>query len=401
MPHRLDLLVERLTHSRALGLYSYNTAFERSGQCHVEFEGRRYLMASSYDYLSLIGHPRIEQAAIAAISRRGTATGGVRLLTGTIPEHCGLERQIAQHYGAEDCVTFSAGYFANIGAMAAFGGPAVTAHVDALAHRSVLDACTLAGSRIRRFRHNDADDLERRLKQRPRGDRAIVFIESLYSMDGDIAPVARIAEVANAAGAPLIVDDAHGLGVLEPPGAALAGAGPSGVSAWVGSLSKAVPSNGGFVATDAATADRIRHLAGPYIFSAASTPAAVAAAAAAIEVIGAEGWRRDRLRANIRHFRAVLPRATAAHDPASPIFPIYFADDDCTLRAAAALRAAGIIASPIVSPAVGPNRPRLRICVNAAHQLEDLELLARAIGDFDAAAGLVPETGPRNRARAS
>lgn len=386
-------MVDRLTRSRALGLYPYNLAFERSGQCHVELGGRRYLMASSYDYLSLIGHPRIEQAAIRAIGRWGTATGGVRLLTGTIPEHHRLERRIAQVYGAEESVTFSSGYFANIGAMAAFGGAAVTAYVDALAHRSILDACTLAGSRIRRFRHNDPGDLEQRLRQRRSGEVAVVFIESLYSMDGDVAPVERIAAIAASADALLLVDDAHGLGVLEPKRA-------RGVAAWIGSLSKAVPSNGGFVATDAATADRIRHLAAPYIFSAAAGPGAIAAAAEAIDVIEAEGWRRDALRANIRHFRSVLPR-DLAFDPASPIIPIHFPDDDRALRAAAALKEAGIIACPIVSPAVGPNQPRLRICINSAHRTEDLDLLARVIGEVDALMSSAPETTPRNRARAS
>jgi glycine C-acetyltransferase len=344
----------------------------------VLLEGRRYLMASSYDYLSLIGHPHIDDAAIDAVRRNGTGTGGVRLLTGTIPDHRRLERCIAERYGTEDCVTFSSGYFANIAAMAAFGGRSVTAFVDSLSHRSVIDACTLARSPLVRFRHNDPADAARLAAGRG-GASGVVFVESLYSMDGDRAPLFEMAGVARAAGLPLLIDDAHGLGVLDHP---TEGPGEVVPAAWVGALSKAVPSNGGFVAMSREAADRIRHLAAPYIFSAAAAPAAVAAARAAFEVMRDEPWRQAALRANIECFARLLFGEAHGHDLHSPIFPIYFREDEQTLLAAAALKSAGIIATPIVSPAVGANQPRLRICINAAHSSEDLERLARAIRDL-------------------
>jgi 7-keto-8-aminopelargonate synthetase-like enzyme len=380
-----DKLFERLAASRTSGLYPYNLAFERVDSTHVQLDGQTLLMASSYDYLSLIGDPRVEEAAVAAIRKRGTATGGVRLLTGSIPEHRALERRLAAHYGTEDCVTFSSGYFANIGAMAAWGSPQVLAHVDVLSHRSVLDACILAGSPIRRFRHVDLDDLERRLA-RAAARPSLVFVESLYSMDGDLTAIEEAAAIAGRAGVPLLVDDAHGLGVLDlarPPGRS-----GGRVTAWTGSLSKAIPSNGGFIATDCASADRIRHLAGPYIFSAAPAPGAVAAAIAALDILAAEPARRERLRANIRDFRAALPRDVTRHDPGSPIFPIRYRSDEQALRASAVLREAGIFATPIVSPAVGPGQARLRICINAAHLTNDLTRLAQAVGAFDHAEGI-------------
>tara|TARA_R110001606_G_scaffold241078_1_gene389091 strand:+ start:20103 stop:21269 length:1167 start_codon:yes stop_codon:yes gene_type:complete len=372
-----QVVIERLTASRTAGLYPYNMPLERVNRTHVRLNRDILLMASSYDYLSLIGDPRIEQATIEAIRDHGTSTGGVRLLTGSTPAHRALEARLAAQYGTEDCVTFSSGYFANIGAMACWGAPNTLAHVDILSHRSVLDACTLAGSPIRRFRHNSAEDLRRRLARA--GDQSgIVFIESLYSMDGDLAEISDIDQVASDAGAPLLVDDAHGLGILDPPR-------DHHVTAWVGALSKAVPSNGGFVATDAENADRIRHLAGPYIFSAAAVPGAVAAAHTALAVIAEEPWRRERLRSNVRHLVVSLGHGFAFHDTRAPIVPVRYTSDEQTLRAAQSLREAGLFVTPIVSPAVGPNQPRLRICVNTAHRLEDLSRLAEAILKFDRA----------------
>lgn len=373
-------LLDRLTSSRAMGLYPYNLALDRIDATQVRLGDEVLVMVSSYDYLSLIGDARIEDAAIAAIRQRGTSTGGVRLLTGSTKEHRTLERRLAEHYGTEDCVTFSSGYFANIGVMAALGGPDVTAWVDALSHRSVLDACSLARSPIRRFRHNDFADLGHRLARV--GDRpGILFVESLYSMDGDLAPIETAAQAAAQAGLPLLVDDAHGLGTVLPPR-------DCGVTAWVGSLSKAIPSNGGFVATDAATADRIRHLAGPYIFSAATAPGAVAAAHAALRIVAEEPWRCDQLRANIVHFVACLGEGYRDHDQRAPIVAIRYASDEQALCAARDLRSAGFFATPIVSPAVGPNQPRLRICINAAHRIEDLSRLAAALLKFDQHAGI-------------
>ncbi|HEU0014580.1 MAG TPA: pyridoxal phosphate-dependent aminotransferase family protein [Longimicrobium sp.] len=387
------LLETRLAETRARGVYPYNQPLTRSGPARALLDGREYLVGSSYDYLSLIGHPAIERAAAEAIARGGTATGGVRLLTGTTPEHLALERRIAALYGTEDCVTFSSGYFANIGAMAAVGGRGTAAFVDALCHRSVIDACTLAGARMHRFRHNDAPHLRERLADAA-GRRAVVFVESVYSMDGDLAPLPGIACAAHAAGATLLVDDAHGLGVLAPPTDPAGGhfrLDGADVRCWVGSLSKAVPSNGGFVATDAATADRIRHVAAPYIFSAAATPSAVAAAACALEVMEAEPWRRQALRRNVAAFLAALDRGAGAHPAESPIVPVHYPDDDTALAAAAFIRDRGALVTPIVSPAVGPRRPRLRICINAAHTPDDLALLAEAVNAFDRTLPVPPE----------
>ncbi|HEU4885839.1 MAG TPA: pyridoxal phosphate-dependent aminotransferase family protein [Longimicrobium sp.] len=380
------LLETRLAESRARGLYPYNLPLTRTGPARATLDGREYVVASSYDYLSLIGHPRIDQAAREAVARHGTATGGVRLLTGTTPEHLALEAHLAALYGTEDCVTFSSGYFANIGAMAAVGSRRTLAYVDALSHRSVIDACVLAGAPMQRFRHNDAAHLRELLRTRPAGRRAVVFVESVYSMDGDLAPVAEIARVAADEGATLLMDDAHGLGVLDAPGGAGGGhfgVAPGTVKAWVGSLSKAVPSSGGFVATDAATADRVRHVAGPYIFSAAATPASVAAAGCALEVMAREPWRREQLRENVRVFAAGLDRPFAGHPPESPILPIHYPDDGAALAAAAFLRGRGVLATPIVAPAVGASRPRLRVCINAAHSADDLAALADGINRFD------------------
>lgn len=380
-------MADRLKESRARGLYPYDKTFERANPPHVLVDGCRCLMASSYDYLSLIGHSRINEAAIQALRRYGTATGGVRLLTGSIPEHRALERRIADRYGTEDCVTFSSGYFANIAAMSVFGGGRVPAFVDLLSHRSIIDACILAGSPIVRFRHNDPSAAAKQIRARGRAS-GVLFVESLYSMDGDRAPLLEFAGVARAAGLPLLVDDAHGLGVVDHPLLK----GDSAPAAWVGALSKAVPSNGGFVATSCEAADQIRHMAAPYIFSAATAPGAVAAAHAALEVFDEEPWRLSTLRKNIANFAALLLGETHEHDPQSPIFPVHFIDDEQALVAAAALKSEGIIATPIVSPAVGPNQPRLRICINAAHRPGDLERIASMLQPFSR----LREKAPRN-----
>ncbi|HLF93987.1 MAG TPA: pyridoxal phosphate-dependent aminotransferase family protein, partial [Planctomycetota bacterium] len=270
------------------GLYTYQRTLEGRSGARVRVGGRDLLMMSSYDYLSLIGHPRIEAAALEAIRAYGTGTGGVRLLTGTNELHHDLEKRFAEFKGAEGAIAFSSGYLANVGVVSALVGPRDWVVADERVHRSILDGCRLARTRIRTFRHNDPAAAEEAFSHRPEGTRVLVIVEGLYSMDGDVCPLPEFVALKKRHGALLMVDEAHSIGVLGATGRGLHehfGIAGREVDLWVASFSKAIPSVGGVVAGSRGMMIYLQHEAAPFMFSAALCPAATAASSAALDVI--------------------------------------------------------------------------------------------------------------------
>ncbi len=384
--------------SRA-GLYTYQAPLGGRSGPRATVRGRPMLMLSAYDYLGLIGDSRIERAAVDAVRAYGTGTGGVRLLTGTTELHRELEREIASFKGTDDALAFTSGYMATLGVISALFGPGDLVVVDSRIHRSVLDACLVARVPVSRFGHNDPESLEQVLRHRRRGQRTLVVVEGIYSMDGDVCPLPAIVDLRRRYGVHLMVDEAHSFGVLGATGRGVDehhGVAASDVDIWMGSLSKAIPSTGGFLAGGRELMIYLQHGAAPFMFSAALCPAAAAAAREALRVLAAEPERLTRLRRNADHLRDGL--ADLGYDTGwseSPVIPVILGDNEAAFRLARSLLDLGIVASAVIPPAVPRGGSRLRLCATAAQTPGDLDLaldafarLARARPATASSAGL-------------
>ncbi len=366
------------------GLYTYQMPLEGRTGTRVSVLGRSRLMLSCYDYLGLAGHPAVEQAAIAAVRTYGTGTGGVRMLTGTTALHRHLEREVAAFKGVEAALTFGSGYLANLAVVAALVGPRDRVLLDAHAHRSLHDACTLARVPVTIFPHNDVVALERELRRRTSGRRTLIVADGLYSMDGDTCPLPELVELKSRYGAFLLVDEAHALGVLGPTGRGVHehfGMAADAVDVWTGSLSKAIPSNGGFLAGRRELIVYLQHAAAPFWFSAALVPAAAGAALEALRVAGREPERLETLRRNAGALRAGLRRrGYDTGDSVSAIVPVLVGEEVATWELARRLFDEGVLASAVVHPAVPRGAARLRLCATAAQSAADLD---EALDAFD------------------
>ncbi|MBS1210818.1 MAG: Glycine C-acetyltransferase [Proteobacteria bacterium] len=367
-------------------LYGYQQPLAASSGPWVERGGRRLLMLSAYDYLGLIGHPAIMAGAIAAIERYGTGTGGVRLLTGTAGIHHELEQALADFLGVEAVATFNSGYDANLAVLSAVLGPGDVAMLDVRAHRSLLDGCRLAGVEIQHFSHNDVADLDVKLSRLSPGRRCLVVVDGVYSMDGDVCRLDALLSVAKRHRARVLVDDAHALGTLGPRGAGTAshfGIDPKEIDVITGSLNKSIPAGGGFVAGRRDLIVYLQHVAAPYMFSAALPPASAGAALAAIRVMEKEPERLARLRRNTEKLASGLRRLDIDIGTSqTPIIPVMAGSNEQAYRMSRRLVDAGIIAMPVIPPAVPRGRSLLRLCVTAAHGEDDIDFALTAFASL-------------------
>lgn len=376
---RIDFLAERYRDSVTEGNYFYETEMTGQTAATVGTEGTDSIMLSSYSYLGLLRHPAIDAAARAALEHYGTGTHGVRLLAGTTSAHRELERRIAEFKGTEAAVVFSTGYTANVAAVSTLVGRHSVVICDKLNHASIVDACRLSGAEFLRFAHNDMEDLKRALVQA--GDRpALVVVDGVFSMDGDIVTLPEIVDLAHEFGAAVMVDEAHSLGVLGETGHGVEehfGLDPSAVDIKMGSLSKAIPASGGYIAGSRGLIDALKHNARPYIFSSALPPSVAAAAAAAFGVIEAEPERVSDLRRKAVWFRDTLRAAGfRTGDSDTPIVPLLCGNETLTYEMTRLCRKNGVYVTPVVFPAVNKALPRLRLVVTAA--LDD-DTLRRAV----------------------
>jgi glycine C-acetyltransferase len=374
---RARRLFEMMGRACEAGVYPFQLPLQTKSGPWVTAEGRELLMLSSYDYLGLIGDPRIDEAAIEAIRKYGTGSGGVRLLTGTLDIHHEMEREVAAFKGTEAAITFSSGYLANLAVVASLLSVQDRVILDSLSHRSLVDACRLAGVPIQRFRHNDIDSLRHEIATGGPANRTLVISDGVFSMDGDICPLADLLQVKRDTGCYLMIDESHASGVLGATGRGTDehfGVSASEVDIWTGSLAKGIPSNGGFVAVSQELAIFLQHSAAPFIFSAALAPSAVAAVTASLQILKREPERVDRLRSNATFLREGLQALgynTAMSETA--IIPVIFDDEASCAFAAGMLREMGLGVTPIMFPAVPLGSARLRLCVTAAHRIPDLE----------------------------
>jgi 8-amino-7-oxononanoate synthase len=372
-----DLFHAGLPHS----LYTYQLPLSRRAGPSSAALGAEFFMFSSYSYLGLIGHPRLEVAVRAAVERYGTSTGGVRLLTGTLQLHHELEAELAAFLGQEAAAVFPSGYDANIAAISSLFGANDVAILDQYAHQSIVDGVRMAGCELRRFRHNDLEDLERRLRQaRNRGARRILIaVDSVFSMDGDEAPLAGIVALKKKHGAFLLVDEAHSIGAIGKTGRGICehqSINPGDVDILTGSLSKAIPSSGGFVAGSRGLKIYVQHGSAPYMFSAAITPANAAAIRESLRILQDEPEHLARLRENTARLseglKLVGMETTAS---TTPIIPVLLGDEWRAYRWARMLLERGVFVSAVVYPAVSPGMARLRLCATAAHREDHFSAL--------------------------
>jgi 8-amino-7-oxononanoate synthase len=357
----------------------------------ISVDGREYLNFSSNDYLALSRHPRVREAAASALSKYGAGSGASRLVTGTLPIHEELEARLAELKGYPACLVFGSGYLANCGAIPSVVGRNDEVFADRLVHASVLDAIALSRARLRRFRHNDAAHLDELLQQ-PASGRRLVVTESVFSMDGDIAPLQDLDRVASQHGAMLMADEAHATGVFGPGGSGLvreAGLEKS-VTLSMATLSKALGGYGGVVACSAVLRDLMVNRARSFIYTTALPPSVVGAALGALDVLRDElGLGEELLRRAARFREALASAGLDTHRSESQIIPVVVGGNEETLRLAARLREQGLIAVAIRPPTVPTGTARLRLSVTLAHTDEDLARAAEVIIGVARAEGLV------------
>ncbi|MGC8856632.1 MAG: aminotransferase class I/II-fold pyridoxal phosphate-dependent enzyme, partial [Anaerolineae bacterium] len=298
---RIRAMNERVNMLKEQGLYFYNQAIQEiHGGAKVLVRGREMSMYASYSYLGLIGHPRINEAAKRAIDRFGTGTNGVRSLAGTLTIHDELEETIAHFKNAEAAITFSSGYATNLTVVSTLMGRGDYVFSDKLNHASIVDGCLMSGAEFRRFRHNDMAHLEGLLKNAPADVAKLVIADSVFSMDGDIIDLPKMVELCKKYNAWLMIDEAHSLGVLGKTGRGIEEyfGMEDVIDIKMGTLSKTIPSVGGYVAAKKEIITYLRHASRAYIFSAALPPAQAAAANEAFKVILDEPWRIEKLNHN-------------------------------------------------------------------------------------------------------
>ncbi|MCL4258238.1 MAG: aminotransferase class I/II-fold pyridoxal phosphate-dependent enzyme [Anaerolineales bacterium] len=374
---RIDGFAERIRLLKEAGLYYYNQPItEMMDESKVLVRGRVMQMFASYSYLGLIGHPRINEAAKAAVDRYGTGTHGVRTLAGTLDIHNELEETIANFKGAETAITYTSGYATNLTVVSTLLGRHDYVFSDRLNHASIVDGCMMSGAKFVRFKHNDLNDLERVLEEAPASSAKLIIADSVFSMDGDIIDLPRIVELSRKHHAWLMIDEAHSIGVLGKTGRGIEEHyGMEGViDIKMGTLSKTIPSVGGYIAGNADMVNYLRHASRAYIFSAALPPAQAAAANEAFKVILDEPWRIEKLTANGKQFISGLQsRGFDTMLTETAIVPVLCGEDDLAYALTRNVQERDIFVLPVVSPAVEQGKARLRATVTAAHKTEDIE----------------------------
>ncbi len=385
---RIQYFLQRVNAARAADYYFFNLPVEElRGGARVLTRGREMLMFGSYSYLGLIGHPRINAAAKAAIDKYGTGTHGVRTLAGTLDLHFELEATIADFKHTEAAITFSSGYVTNLTAVSTLVGRHDVVICDKLNHASIVDGCLLSGANFVRFRHNDMDDLERCLQKAPTDGEAtkLVVVDAVFSMDGDIINLPRVVELCRQYGAWLMVDEAHSVGMLGQTGRGIEEHFDldNVIDLKMGTLSKTIPSVGGYLAGSHDLIHMFRHASRAYIFSAALPPAQAAAAKAAFEVMLEEPERVDTLRRNGVHFREGLKKSgfdTMLTETA--IVPVLCGPDERAYEMVRYCQHDDVFVLPVVAPAVPDGSARLRATVTAGHTAEEID---RALVVFERA----------------
>jgi len=363
-----------------LGLYPYFRVIESGQDAEVKIQGHKISMFGSNSYLGLTSHPKVKEAAIAATRKYGTGTAGSRFLNGTLDIHVELEHRLAHFVNKEAALAFSTGFQSNLGAIPTVVGRNDVAIIDEQSHASIIDATRLSFGRILKYRHNDMDSLEKVLKNlgenTSSGSLRLIVTDGLFSMEGDIAHVDKIVQLAEKFNASVMIDDAHGLGVLGENGAGTVNHfGLDGeVEMIVGTFSKSLASIGGFIAGTEDLINYLQHNARTLIFSASLPPASAASVIAALDIIENEPEHVEKLWENTHHaigrFKELRMDVGKSE---TPIIPVYIRDNDKAFIISKMLFDHGVFVNPVISPAVRPEDSLLRFSLMATHTIAQID----------------------------
>ncbi|MBS1243205.1 MAG: Glycine C-acetyltransferase [Nitrospirae bacterium] len=359
----------------AAGFYPYFRVVESEQDPEVMVQGKKMIMLGSNNYLGLTSHPKVKEAAIEAVKKYGSGCAGSRFLNGTLDIHVQLEEKLAKFFRKENALTFSTGYQTNLGIISSIAGKDDVVVIDKLDHASIIDACRLSYADVKKFKHNDMKSLEFILSEC--GDRGkLVVIDGVYSMEGDIAPLPEIVKVCKKYGARIMVDDAHGVGVLGKTGRGTAehfGL-EKDVDIIMGTYSKSMASIGGFVAASEDVIHYIKHTSRPLIFSASPPPASVASVIAALDVIDQEPERRERLWHNTnKMMKAFKKMGYDTGTSETPIIPLLMGEMERAFMMWKILSDEGVFVNPVAPPATPPGRCLIRTSYMATHTDEQLD----------------------------
>ena len=373
------------------GIYPYFHELESKQDIEVMMEGKRRIMLGSNNYLGLTVNQEVIDAGVEAMKKYGTGCSGSRFLNGTLDLHNKLERELADFLGTEDCVTFSTGFQSNLGIISAICGRQDYIFNDRENHASIYDGCKLSYAKVTRYRHNDMADLEKRLAETPIDAGKLIVSDGVFSMSGDICRLPDIAELAHKYKVRVMVDDAHGLGVIGKGGRGTASyfGLEKEVDITMGTFSKSLASLGGYMVASAKVCEYVRHNSRPFIFSASLTPASCATARAALKVIREHPEIVERLGDLAEYYRDGLAArgvpTVKAENKRIPIIPIYTYDAERTLLISKKLFEEGVYVNPVLPPATAPTECLLRTSLMATHTEsvldEAMDIIARVVLD--------------------
>lgn len=386
---------ERYTLSRevqAAGVYTYYRPISSAQEPVVQMDGDDVIMLGSNNYLGLTSHPEVKQASIEASERYGTGCAGSRLLNGTLDIHVELEERLAEFMRRDAVLTFATGYQVNAGVLSCLLDRHDIAFLDALDHASILDGVRLSFGRSHKFKHNDMDDLRARLAQAPKDRGKLIAVDGVFSMEGDVANLPEIVELKREFDTRLMVDDAHGIGVLGAHGR---GTGEHfglehEIDLVMGTFSKSLAAIGGFVAGSEPVIEFIRHHARSAIFSAAPPPSSCGAVLKAIEIIEREPERQKQLWENTEYMkREIESLGFNTGASASPVIPMVVGDDLTAFTMCSRLQDEGVFVNPIITPAVPPGQAMIRTSYMATHRREHLDQALEALARVGKELGVI------------
>ncbi len=368
---------------KAAGIYPYFRPISSAQDTEVQMNGRRVVMMGSNSYLGLTNHPEVKEAVKKAAEKYGSGCAGSRFLNGTLDIHLELEGELADLVGKEAAVLYSTGFQTNLGVISALVGKDDYVITDREDHASIVDGCLLSFGELVRFNHNDMESLEARLRECGSEAGKLIAVDGVFSMTGDIAELPSITRLAGQYGAAILVDDAHGIGVLGDQGAGTTahfGLGDR-IQLIMGTFSKSLASLGGFVASDRETIEYLKHRSRALIFSASISPPNTAAALAALRIMRREPERIERLWHNTRLMIEGLEQLGFDMGQSStPILPVRVGEMETCFRMCKRLEEEGLFVNPVVPPAVGPNEALLRVSLMATHTEAQIEFALEKLG---------------------
>lgn len=361
---------------KAKGVYPYFRCIESEQNTEVMMSGKKVLMFGSNSYLGLTNHPKVIEASVAATRKYGTGCAGSRFLNGTLDLHLQLEKELAEFVGKEDAIIYSTGFQVNLGVVSCVTGREDYVICDELDHASIVEGRRLSFSTVLKYKHNDMESLEKELQKCKPESVKLIVVDGVFSMEGDVANLPEIVRLSKKYNANIMVDEAHGLGVLGNHGRGTCDhfGVTKDVDLIMGTFSKSLAAIGGFIAADKSVINYLRHNSRSYIFSASNTPAATAAARAALEIMKNEPERLDHLwdltNYALKRFREL---GFEIGNTSTPIIPLYVRDMDKTFMVTKMLFDKGIFINPVVPPACSPNDTLIRFSLMATHTKEQVD----------------------------